>query len=343
MDEPTSAFFTAIKKNDLATVDELLSVDPALLLEFDSGEFGATPLNLAVSGQETAMIDLLLRHGADLDRKSEWCAGGFAPLHSIPESLVDELGPFLVASGTTVDIHAAAHLGDAERVAALVRQDSRQVHARGGDGKQPLHFARTTEIATQLLDAGADIEARDLDHESTPAQLAASGRPAVPTSSPEGYDEALPLHLAACRGEGAPSFAVWAMEGPDDANLDRIQIVKGWVDAKGEPQDRAFDVVWSGGRTADADGRLPPVGNTVDTSKATYANTIGSAELMGTWTDPGFDSKQGAVYYVRVLEIPTPRWSTYDAVRSGLPLLKDVPATIQERAWTSPIWYSPSM
>jgi hypothetical protein len=90
-----------------------------------------------------------------------------------------------------------------------------------------------------------------------------------------------------------------------------------------------------------ADGTLPAVGNTVDLTQATYTNTIGSAELIGNWTDPQFDPQQGAVYYVRVLQIPTPRWSTYDAVRAGLPLQEGVAATVQERAWTSPIWYTP--
>jgi hypothetical protein len=140
---------------------------------------------------------------------------------------------------------------------------------------------------------------------------------------------------------GAPSFTVWAVKEVDGANLDRIQIIKGWVDAKGEPQDQVYDVVWSEGRTRDAAGKLSPVGNTVDVTKATYTNRIGSAELIGRWSDPSFDPQWPALYYVRVLQIPTPRWSTYDAVRSGLPLLKAVPATVQERAWTSPIWYTP--
>ena len=110
---------------------------------------------------------------------------------------------------------------------------------------------------------------------------------------------------------------------------------------QGEPQDRVFDVVWSGDRKPGTDGKVPAVGNTVDLTKATWTNTIGSTELMGSWTDPDFDPKQHALYYVRVLQIPTPRWSTYDAVRAGLPLLKDEPATVQERAWSSPIWYTP--
>ena len=173
-------------------------------------------------------------------------------------------------------------------------------------------------------------------------RLGAGEAPADAKSLVEnGYAQGVPMGGTLTGGSGAPSFTVWAMKEPDGANLDRIQIVKGWVDAKGEPQDRVFDVVWSGDRKAGEDGKVPPVGNTVDTTKATYTNTIGSPELIGTWTDKSFDAKQHALYYVRVLLIPTPRWSTYDAVRAGLPLLEGVPATVQERAWTSPIWYTP--
>jgi len=156
-----------------------------------------------------------------------------------------------------------------------------------------------------------------------------------------GYAQGVPMGGTLQGGDGAPSFTVWAIKEADGANLDRIQIVKGWVDAKGEPQDRVFDVVWSGDRKAGKDGKVPPVGNTVDTAKATYTNTIGSPELIGSWADKSFGAKQHALYYVRVLLIPTPRWSTYDAVRAGLPLLEGVPATVQERAWSSPIWYAP--
>jgi hypothetical protein len=159
----------------------------------------------------------------------------------------------------------------------------------------------------------------------------------------DGYRQGVPMG-GTLKGDGrgkALTFTVWAMKEADGAKLDRIQIVKGWVDAKGEPQDKVVDIVWSGNRKRDAKGKVPAVGNTVDLKTAEYKNTIGESELIGQWTDPQFDARQGAVYYARVLLIPTPRWSTYDAVRAGLPLLPGVAATVQERAWTSPIWYTP--
>ncbi len=173
-------------------------------------------------------------------------------------------------------------------------------------------------------------------------QLGKSEPPADPQSLVEqGYAQGVPMG-GTLQGNGdAPLFTVWALKDPNGANLDRIQIIKGWVDADGEPQDRVYDVAWSGKRSPDKDGKVPAVGNSVDLTNATYTNNIGNTELMASWSDPDFDEKQHALYYVRVLQIPTPRWSTYDAVRNGLPLLKDTPATVQERAWTSPIWYSP--
>jgi len=156
----------------------------------------------------------------------------------------------------------------------------------------------------------------------------------------EGYERGVPMGGTLQYSE-TPTFTAHAMKDPDGANLDRIQIIKGWVDDKGAPHEKIVDVAWSGNREPGGDGKLPPVGNTTDLTNATYTNTIGSPELIGSWTDKEFDPQQHALYYVRVLEIPTPRWSTYDAARNNLPLLEDVPATIQERAWTSPIWYTP--
>ena len=141
----------------------------------------------------------------------------------------------------------------------------------------------------------------------------------------------------------APTFAVWAMKDPESGNLDRIQIIKGWYDQRGYGFQKIYDVVWSDNRVPDKEtGKLPPVGNTVDISKATYTNDIGDNQLMTVWTDPDFDPSQHAVYYARVIEIPTPRWSTYDAVTLGVEPPKEAPATIQERAWASPIWYTPA-
>jgi hypothetical protein len=137
----------------------------------------------------------------------------------------------------------------------------------------------------------------------------------------------------------APAFAVWAMRDPDGGNLDRIQIIKGWVDAAGISYEKVFNVAWSGQRKLDADGHLPAVGNTVDATTATYSNSIGAAQLSVLWTDPAFDARHEAFYYARVIEIPTPRWSTYDAVKLGISAPE--PTSLQERAVTSAIWYAP--
>ncbi len=146
---------------------------------------------------------------------------------------------------------------------------------------------------------------------------------------------------AVAAGEKRPlRFNVTAIKGPKDANLDRIQIIKGWIGAHGAPQEKIVNVAWSGDRKVGPDGKLPPVANTVDVKTATYSNSGGSPQLTGTWVDADFDPTQHALYYARVLQIPTPRWSTYDAFRAKLPLLEGVAPTVQERAWTSPIWYS---
>ena len=159
-----------------------------------------------------------------------------------------------------------------------------------------------------------------------------------------GYAKGVPMggDLEAAPAGRAPTFLVAAMKDPDGANLDRLQIVKGWVDAAGKTHERVFDVSWSDNRKPGTDGKLPPVGNTVDLATGKYANSIGAAQLTGWFRDPEFDPKLRAFYYVRVLEIPTPRWILYDKVRFGL---KDLPRNVtlvhQERAVTSPIWYVP--
>ncbi|MFK5922650.1 MAG: DUF3604 domain-containing protein [Verrucomicrobiota bacterium] len=165
--------------------------------------------------------------------------------------------------------------------------------------------------------------------------------PDVKTMVKQGYEFGVPMGGDLGSIGAAPTFTVYATKDVDGANLDRVQIIKGWVDKGGELHEKIIDVVWAGKREIGSEGKLPSVGNTVDLKTAKYQNTIGGVELMGTWKDEAFDPEQHAFYYARVIEIPTPRWSTYDAIRNGLPLLKDVQATIQERAWTSPIWYQP--
>jgi len=159
-----------------------------------------------------------------------------------------------------------------------------------------------------------------------------------------GYARGVPMgsDLKAPSGK-APSFLVMASKDPKSGNLDRVQIVKGWLDGSGKQHETVYDVAWSGDRKPDPKtGKLPPVGDTVDAATAQYTNTIGAAELATVWTDPDFDPAERAFYYVRVLEIPTPRWSTIDAVRLGVPVPKVLPVSIQERGWTSPIWYTPT-
>jgi hypothetical protein len=159
-----------------------------------------------------------------------------------------------------------------------------------------------------------------------------------------GYGKGVPMggDLRAAPDGKAPTFLVAALKDPLGGNLDRIQIVKGWIDAGGERQEKVYDVAWSDDRTPGSDGKLPSVGNTVDVATATWTNTIGASELITTWKDPDFDPAIRAVYYARVLEIPTPRWTAYDAVRFNVTMPADVPMFGQERAYTSPIWYTPA-
>jgi hypothetical protein len=158
-----------------------------------------------------------------------------------------------------------------------------------------------------------------------------------------GYTKGVPMggDLAPRPDGKAPSFLVGAAKDPYSGNLDRIQSVKGWLDDAGQTHEKVFDVAWSGDRAPDANGVLPPVGDTVDVASATWTNTIGAPELIAVWTDPDFDAAQKAFYYARVIEIPTPRWTAYDAQRYGIQMPAEIPMKTQERAYTSPIWYTP--
>lgn len=158
----------------------------------------------------------------------------------------------------------------------------------------------------------------------------------------QAYQDGVPmgadLNAPANIGAGGPRFLVQAVKDPNGANLDRIQIVKVWLD-HGAQKEKIYEVAWSGPRALDANGKLPAVGSTVNLSDASYSNAIGAVQLQAEWQDPEFQRDVAAVYYARVLEIPTPRWSTYLSVKYKLPIPTSVPATIQERGWTSPVFY----
>jgi hypothetical protein len=190
-------------------------------------------------------------------------------------------------------------------------------------------YATTGPRITVRLFGGWDFTAQD----------AVTRQPAA-----AGYAKGIPMggELQGAKGD-APSFLVAALRDPIGANLDRIQIVKGWRDRQGNLQEKVYDVVWgdAAARSPAANGKLPAVGSTVDVADASWTNTIGDPELITVWKDPDFNAKEQAFYYARVLEIPTPRWTAYDAKRFGLKPGKEVPMITQERAYTSPIWYTP--
>jgi hypothetical protein len=157
------------------------------------------------------------------------------------------------------------------------------------------------------------------------------------------YEKGVPMgsDLPARPADGAPTFMVYAIRDPIGANLDRIQVVKGWVDGQGRTHEKVYDVAWSDDRAANPDGTVPAVGNTVDVENANWTNTVGAAELGTVWTDPDFEPAEPAFYYARVIEIPTPRWIAYDAARYGTEIPDGAETVHQERAYTSPIWYTP--
>jgi len=160
-----------------------------------------------------------------------------------------------------------------------------------------------------------------------------------------GYAKGVPMggELSNPPAGKAPTFLVAAMKDPIGANLDRVQVIKGWLDNKGESHEKIYDVAWSNTpkRQPGKDGKVPAVGCTVDVANASWTNTIGDSDLITVWTDPEFDAQQSAFYYARVLEIPTPRWTAYDAKYYNEKAGEDVPMVLQERAYTSPIWYTP--
>jgi len=233
--------------------------------------------------------------------------------------------------GGKPEVYQFARQTSAAGLAAVWSRDNTREALWDAMARKEVYATSGTRLVVRVF-GGYDFSAKDLER----SDFAANG-----------YAKGVPMggDLKAAPAGKAPGFLAVARRDPDGANLDRIQIVKGWLDAKGVPQEKVYDVAWSGqrdnARKPGKDGKLPPVGNTVNVPDASYTNSIGAPYLAAYWKDPSFDPKQRAFYYVRVLEIPTPRWTTFDAKFFKVALPKDVPASIQERAYTSPIWYTP--
>ena len=229
--------------------------------------------------------------------------------------------------GGTPEVAQYARQTSASGLAAVWSRENTREALWDAMARKEVYATSGTRLVVRVF-GGFDFDAADLDRSNF---------------AEEGYKRGVPMggDLKAAPAGKAPGFLIRALRDPDGANLDRIQVIKGWLDASGNPHEQVYDVAWSGGRKPGKDGKLPPVGNTVNVKDATYTNAIGAPALQAYWNDPKFDAGQRAFYYVRVLEIPTPRWTTYDAKVFGVKLPTDVPSSIQERAYTTPIWYTP--
>ncbi len=246
--------------------------------------------------------------------------GKMSTMEPGPERLVK---PLMVSENDTIYYREAVASG----LAAVWSQDNTRESLFDAMARRETYASTGPRMQVRVF-AGWDFTADDLGSHDFVQRGYANGVPMGGDLSGAGKGQ-------------APHLMVVAMKDPDGGNLDRVQIIKGWMDVDGNTHERIFDVACSGKRAIVERRCDKDVGNTVDADTATYSNTIGEAVLKAVWSDPGFDAGQSAFYYVRVLEIPTPRWTTYDAVRYGVDRPDDVPASIQDRVYTSPIWYTP--
>ena len=216
-------------------------------------------------------------------------------------------------------------LYSASGLAAIWARDNTREEIFAAFKRREVYASTGPRIRVRFF-AGYDFSGEDLNRRN----LAAAG-----------YGKGVPMGGSLTATDRAPGFLIHAVKDPDGANLDRVQVVKSWLDADGKALEKVFNAVWSDGRIPDPDGNLPPVGDRVDRRSAGYANDIGAVELATVWTDPEFDPDNPALYYLRVLQIPTPRNSLYDSVGLQIEPPEGYPEVIRERAFTSPIWYSP--
>ncbi|WP_419695547.1 DUF3604 domain-containing protein [Mesorhizobium muleiense] len=318
--------FAGFEKWDFGNLDASEAKKPEMLeheyarsglklgLQFEE-KFGVNPFKLGMIGSTDA-------HTALAAVEEDNFFGKVAPMEPSPERLTNV---FVKNAKTGIVVndrqvvsagYAAVWASENTRASIFDAMERRETYATTG-----------TRMAVRFF-GGYDFTDAD-----------AHGRsPAV-----AGYSKGVPMggDLGTAPEGKSPTFLIAALKDPIGANLDRYQIIKGWLDAAGVTQEKVYDVVWSNDRKPGADGKVPAVGNTVDIANASWTNTIGAPELIAVWKDPDFDPKLRAFYYGRVLEIPTPRWTTYDAKYYGQKVPDDVPAFIQERAYTSPIWYTP--
>ncbi len=304
----------------------------------EAERLGANPFELGLIGSTDAHTGL-----ATADDDDFW--GKFSANEPSVRDLDGLAAAFEISPDSELGKQFGARLsgqlvGDQSKTWSLVASGYAAVWARENTRaaifdamKRRETYATTGPRMTVRFFGGWDFETEDANRPDLAAVGYARGRPMGSTLTPP--PSAAPRE--------APSFLVSVARDPIGANLDRVQIVKLWVDAQGKRQERVYDVVVSGSREIGQDGRCrTPVGDTVDVARATYRNSIGAALLTTVWRDPDFDPARRAAYYVRALEIPTPRWTTYDAARLGTTLAPEIPRTIQARAYTSPIWYTPS-
>ena len=291
-------------------------------LAYDA-ELGANPFRFGMIGSTDTHTSLSTTTEDNFFGKA-------TPVEPGTEGRFDELITGFLPSPDGRDYSIRHYKGSASGLAAVWARENTREALWDAMKRKEVYATTGTRMVVRVF-GGWDFEPEELDR----WDFAVTG-----------YQRGVPMggELTDARGSGgagAPVFMIRALRDPDGANLDRVQMVKGWLNADGTTDEHVDDVVLSGDRAPGADGRLPPVGNTVDVEAATYTHAIGEPILFGFWADPDFDPAQRAFYYVRVLEIPTPRWTTYDAAFYGVERPEDVPASIQERAYTSPIWYTP--
>jgi len=283
-------------------------------------KLGVNPFKFGMVGSTDSHTSLATSQENNFFGKAETLAPS-----SDPERFNYEITGRLAPKGS--DMKTYAWQTSASGLAAVWARDNTREALWDAMARKEVYATSGTRLLVRVF-GGYDYSADDLDRSDF---------------TENGYKKGVPMggDLKNAPNGKVPSFLVRAMRDVDGANLDRVQMIKGWLDADGKTHEKVYDISWSDDRKPNKGGKLPSVGNTVNVVEATYTNAIGEPFLQAYWKDPDFDPKQRAFYYVRVIEIPTPRWTTYDAKIFGTKIPEGAPTSIQDRAYTSPIWYTP--